>query len=74
MGIPGNQLRTTAWPSSGKYPKILASLASLSHAKQLKLLIFYLVNWSVLLSKRTQRIKQINDSNKPIKGQELSKY
>ena len=67
-------LKVTTLITSGKYPKILASLAGLSHAKQLKLLIFYLVNWSVLLSKRTQRIKQINDCSKPIKGQELSKY
>ena len=54
---------------SGKYPKILAGLAGLSHAKLLKLLIFYLVNWSVLLSKRTWRLKQINDNDKFIKGQ-----
>ena len=53
--------------TSGKYPKILAGLAGLSHAKLLKLLIFYLVNWSVLLSKRTRRLKQINDNDKFIK-------
>ena len=59
--------------TSGKYSKILAGLAGLSHAKLLKFIIFYLVNWSVVLSKRTQKKKQINNYNKPIKGQELSK-